>query len=420
MTDSTTPRRTPGTNPPRRRFGQRLLGGAGALAAGLSARVAIAQKKYGPGASDTEIRIGQTMPYSGPLSMLGVLGRSANAYFEKLNADGGINGRRVKLLSLDDGYNPAKTVEQTRRLVENDEVLLIFQTIGTPTNTAIHRYLNTRKVPQLLIMSGANKWNDPRSNPWTLSGMASYNTEARLYTRHMLATVAEPRIAVLAQNDDFGRDYMSGLREILGERARTLIVAEASYEVTDPTIDSQVLQLKTSGANVFMNFANGKFTSQAIRRAGELGWKPQMYLPVGASSIAAILQPAGVERAIGAITLANQKNPMDPQWRDDAGMKDYFEFMKRWAPGLDANDSLNVSGYSSAMIMADILKRCGDDLTRENVMRQALAMNEFSTPVMLPGVGLSTSPTDHEIYGALRLQRFDGKSWVPFGNAMKR
>lgn len=403
----------------RRRLVQAAAGGT-ALALGLPALPVRANKQYGPGASDTEIRIGQTMPYSGPLSMLGVLGRSATSYFEKVNAEGGVNGRRIKLLSLDDGYNPARTVEQTRRLVENEEVLLIFQTIGTPTNTAIHRYLNGRKVPQLLIMSGANKWNDPKNSPWTLSGMASYNTEARLYTRHMLATVNEPRIAVLSQNDDFGRDYLSGLREVLGDRARALIIAESTYEVTDPTIDSQVLQLKSSGANVFMNFTNGKFTSQAIRRAGELGWKPQMYLPVGASSIAAILQPAGLDKAIGAITLANQKNPLDPQWRDDAGMKAYAEFMKRYGTGLDANDSLNVSGYSSAMILVDILRRCGDDLTRENVMRQALSMKEFTTPVMLPGVALTTSPSDYEIYGALRLQRFDGKSWVPFGDAMKR
>lgn len=403
----------------RRRLVQAAAGGT-ALALGLPALPVRANKQYGPGASDTEIRIGQTMPYSGPLSMLGVLGRSATSYFEKVNAEGGVNGRRIKLLSLDDGYNPARTVEQTRRLVENEEVLLIFQTIGTPTNTAIHRYLNGRKVPQLLIMSGANKWNDPKNSPWTLSGMASYNTEARLYTRHMLATVNEPRIAVLSQNDDFGRDYLSGLREVLGDRARALIIAESTYEVTDPTIDSQVLQLKSSGANVFMNFTNGKFTSQAIRRAGELGWKPQMYLPVGASSIAAILQPAGLDKAIGAITLANQKNPLDPQWRDDPGMKAYAEFMKRYGTGLDANDSLNVSGYSSAMILVDILRRCGDDLTRENVMRQALSMKEFTTPVMLPGVALTTSPSDYEIYGALRLQRFDGKSWVPFGDAMKR
>ncbi len=379
-----------------------------------------AQKRYGPGVTDTEIRIGQTMPFSGPLSMLASLGKSSAAYFDKLNAEGGINGRRVKLLAFDDAYSPPRTVEGTRRLVEQEEVLLIFLTIGTPTNIAIHRYLNDRKVPQLLIMSGANRWNDPKQAPWTLSGMVSYHLEARWYAQHALATVREPRIAVLAQNDDFGRDYGAGLRAGLGERAKTAIVAEATYESTDATVDSQILKLRDSGANVLMNFSNGKFTAQSLRRAGELGWKPQVYLPVGASSIASILRPAGVENAVGAITLANVKNPLDPLWKDDPGMLEYHTFMKRWAPGLDANDSLNVSGYSNAILLAHILRQCGDDLSRENVMRQALSLKGFRTPVLLPEVVLDTSPDDHELYGAVRLQRFDGQSWVPFGEPMKR
>ena len=337
-----------------------------------------------------------------------------------LNTEGGINGRKVKFLSLDDGYNPSKTLEQTRRLVEQDEVLLIFNNVGTPTNAAIHQYLNSRKVPQLLVMSGANRWNDPKRFPWTLGGMLSYEAEARMYARHLLANVKEPRIAVLSQNDDFGRDFLKGLKTELGDRAKTMVVAEATYEVTDPTVDSQMVALKASNANVFMNFSNGKFTSQSLRRAGEVGWNPQVYLPVGSTSIASILRPAGVERAIGAITISNTKNPLDPQWLNDTGMKDYRAFMKRHAPGLDSDDSLNVSGYSMAMLLADVLRRCGDDLTRENVMRQMLSLRNFSTPVLLPGVTMTTGADDYELYGAVKLQRFDGKSWVPFGEPVAR
>ena len=379
-----------------------------------------AQKRYGPGVTDTEILVGQTMPYSGPISMLGTMGKVAGAYFEKVNAEGGVNGRRIKLLSLDDGYSPTKTVEQTRRLVEQDEVLLIFNNVGTPTNVAIHQYLNSRKVPQLLIMTGANRWNDPKRFPWTLGGMLSYEAEARMYTKHLLANVKEPRIAVLSQNDDFGRDFLKGLKGELGERAKTMIVAEATYETTDPTVDSQMIQLKASNANVFMNFSNGKFTVQSLRRSGELGWVPQVYLPVGSTSIASILRPAGVERALGAITISNTKNPLDPQWRDDPGMKDFQAFMKRYAPTLDAEDSLNISGYSMSMILVEVLRRCGDDLTRENVMRQMQSLKDFSTPVLLPGVTMTTGADDYELYGAIRLQRFDGKSWVPFGGPISR
>ena len=381
---------------------------------------AAAQKRYDPGATDTEIRIGQTMPYSGPVSMLGTIGKATAAYFEKVNAEGGINGRKLKLISLDDGYSPPRTVEGTRRLVEDDEVLLIFGNVGTATNLAIHRYLNTRKVPQLLILSGANRWNDPRNFPYTLSGMLSYQAEARMYARHMLATVKEPKIAVLSQNDDFGRDFVAGLKAQLGERAKTLIVAETTYEATDPTVDSQMVMLKSSGANVFFNFSNGKFTVQSLRRLGELNWTPQVYLPVGSTSIASILKPAGVERAVGAVTLANMKNPLDPQWRDDAGIKAYYEFMKRWAPALDPEDSLNVNAYSMSITLAEVLRRCGNELTRENVMRHILGLKDFATPVMLPGVAITTAPDDYEIYGAIRLQRFDGKSWVPFGDPMQR
>jgi len=386
---------------------------------GLSAARAQNKPRYDPGASDQEIRIGQTMPYSGPLSMLGTMGKAAAAYFDKVNAEGGVNGRRLRLISLDDGYSPSRTIEQTRRLVEGDEVLLIFNNVGTATNLAIHRYLNDRKVPQLLIMSGANRWNDPKRFPWTMSGMLSYEAEARLYARHMLAHVREPRIAVLSQNDDFGRDFVKGMEGVLGERARALIVARATYESTDPTVESQLLQLKASGANVFFNFSNGKFTVQSIKRAGELGWSPQIYLPSGSSSIASILRPAGPERAVGAITVSSHKNPLDPQFQNDPALKDYFEFMKRHAPGLDAQDSLNVTAYSMSQVLVEVLQRCGNDLTRANVMRQMQGLKDYSTPVMLSGVSLTTGADDYEIYGSARLQRFDGKSWVPFGDPLK-
>ena len=379
-----------------------------------------AQKQYGPGVTDSEIKIGQTMPYSGPVSMLGTLGRAAAAYFEKVNAEGGINGRKLKLLSLDDGYSPPRTVEQTRRLVEQDEVLLIFQTIGTPTNTAIHKYLNAKKVPQLLITTGASKWADPKNYPWTMSGMPSYGTEGRVYARHILKTMPNAKIALLVQNDDFGRDYVDGIRAGLGERAKVMIVAEATYEHTDATVDSQVLSLKASGADALFLLANGKFVSQAIRKSHELGWKPQIFLPLGSSSIASILKPAGVERAVGAITAAYGKNPSDPQWANDPGVKEYFEFMKKYQPGADPLDQLNSGGYSAARTLAHILKVCGDNLTRENVMRQALSLKDFTVPTFLPGIALNTSPTDYEPFQQLRLQRFDGTSWVPFGDVLTR
>lgn len=381
---------------------------------GLSS-AAWAQKKYDPGANDSEIRIGQTLPYSGPVSMLGNVGKVSAAYLDMVNAQGGINGRKIKLISLDDGYSPVKTMEQTRKLVEGEEVLFMFGSVGTATNQVVHKYLNQKKIPQLLILSGANKWNDPANYPWTLSGMFSYEAEARIYVKHMLAHVKDPKIAILSQNDEFGRDFLKGLRAALGDKAASMIVAQASYESTDPTVDSQMISLKASGANVLMSFSNGKFTSQSIRKAAELGWKPQLYIPLGASSIASILQPAGLDNATGAITIANQKNPLDPQWRDDPGMKEYKDFMKRWAPGLDSNESLNLSGITLTRLILDVLRKCGDDLTRENVLRQMLSLKDYSNNLMLPGVSITTGTQDYELYSSTRLQRFNGQSWVPFG-----
>jgi branched-chain amino acid transport system substrate-binding protein len=392
---------------------RRMLTG-GALVAPFAATGAGAQARALPGVSDTEIRIGQTQPYSGPLSMLGsTLGRTAQAYFEMVNASGGINGRKVTLISLDDAYSPPRTFEQTRRLVESDDVLLIFNTVGTNTNQTIHRYLNSRKVPHLLILTGANRWNDPKNFPWTVSGMFSYEAEARTYTRHMLASVQNPRIAILSQNDDSGRDFVRGVKQALGDRARQVIAGEATYEPTDPTIDSQMVALKASGANVLMNFAFGKFAVQSIQRARDIGWRPQMYIASGSSSIAAILRPAGLENSVGAMTIANVKNPLDPQWDNDQGMKDYFAFMARHAPLLDAKDALNVTAYSLSIVLAEVLRRSGNDLSRDNVMAQMRGLRGYVTPVLLPGIAITVAPDTHELYESMRLQRFDGQSWVP-------
>jgi len=384
-----------------------------AIAALLLAGAAAAQT---PGVTRDEIRLGQTMPYSGNASAYGVVGRAMVAYFEKVNREGGIGGRKVRLISLDDGYAPPKTVEQTRRLVEQDNVLLVFGTLGTPTNTAIHRYLNQKRVPHLFITSGADKWADPKRFPWTMPGMASYQTEGRVYGRYLRATRPGAKVALLYQNDDFGKDYAAGFRHGLAEAAKQMIVAEATYEVTDPTIDSQILALKASGADAFFSVTLGKFSSQAIARAYESGWRPRdFFVPTSSTSIKAILAPAGLERAVGLITSSVVKSVADPQWKDDAGMRDYLAFLKDYLPGQDPNDTSMVTGYNSGMIMAHVLRRSGDDLSRENVLRQAAAIRELALPMLLPGVTVSTGPDDYLPYQTLRLQRFDGSSWKLFG-----
>ena len=392
----------------------------GALAAMAASSALRAQKKYGPGVSDSEIKIGSTMPFSGPVSILGTLGKAAQAYVSKINAEGGVNGRKIRLLQYDDGYNPGKALELTRKLVEQDEVLFIYQTVGTATNNAIHRYLNGRKVPQLLIFSGANKWADSVNGQWTLSGMPSYNVEGRIHARWILQNMPDAKIAVLMQNDDFGRDYLAGIRDGLGERAKTMIVAEQTYETTDPTVDSQVVSLKASGANALFSLSNGKFTVQSIRKAHDIGWKPQIFLPLGSASLTSIIRPAGPEKAIGAITAAYNKGAADPQWDKDPGIVALREFTKQWMPEGDPNDQLVAGGYSSAQILIQILKQCGDDLTRENIMKQALSLRGFATPTMLPGLSLNSSPTDYELYAQLKLQRFNGTSWVPFGEVISK
>jgi branched-chain amino acid transport system substrate-binding protein len=372
------------------------------------------------GVTADEILIGQTMPYSGPLSGYSVLGKVTQAYFEKVNAEGGINGRKLKLLSLDDAYSPPKTVEQTRRLVEQDEVLMIFGSLGTPTNSAVHRYLNGKKVPHLFITTGATKWADPKNFPWTMAGMASYHSEGIIYAKHVLRTKPDAKIAILSQNDDFGRDYVSAFKRGLGDKAASMIVAEAVYEVTQPTIDSQLATLKASGANVFYGVAIGKFGSQMIRRSAEMGFKPDLFIvPTSVTSIATILKPAGLDNATGLISSAYQKNINDPQWADDADMKEYFAFMKQYMPGADAHDTTYSAGYIGSSLLAHVLRACGNDLSRANVLKKATSLNNVPLPLLLPGVAVTTGPDDYLLFQQLRMQRFDGKSWIGFGDLIE-
>lgn len=394
---------------------QFVLGAAGLF---LTAP-ALAQKNQGPGVTDKEITLGQTMPYSGPLSVLSGVGKGQAAYFKSLNEEqGGVNKRRINLISLDDSYSPPKTMEGTRQLVERDNVLAIVNTLGTPTNRAIHRYLNQKKVPQLLILSGASAWNDPANYPWTMMGMVAYTTEGSVYARHMLAEAPNARIALLRQNDDFGKDYVEGFRHALGAKA-SQIVAEVTYESTDPTVDSQVIQLRASNADVFFIVATGKHATQAMRKAHELGWRPQVYLPAGSSSVPGVLRPAGAEAATGVVTVANAKSPGDPAWDGDAGMQAYFAWAKKWAPELNPHDSFVSAGYTYGIIVAHLLRECGDQVSRENLMRQAASMKGFATPLTLPGVTLDTSPTDYLPYQTLRLQQFNGTSYKLIGDVIR-
>ena len=377
-----------------------------------------AQKKYDPGASDTEIRIGQTMPYSGPASAYGAIGKVEAAYFRKINDEGGINGRKIKFISVDDGYSPPKTVEMTRRLVEQDEVLLLFQSLGTAANTAIHKYVNTKKVPHLFVATGATKWGDPKNFPWTMGWQPTYQTEARIYAKDILANHPNAKIAVLYQNDDYGKDYLKGLKEGLGDKAAKLIVKEASYEITDPTIDSQLVSLKGSGADVFVNITTPKFASLAIRKVHDLGWKPVHYLNVVSNSIGAVLAPAGFEKAVGVITSSYLKTADDPQWANDPAMKDFLAFLKKYLPEAEPADGLNVYGYSVAQTLVHVLKQCGDNLTRENVMKQAASLKNLELPLATPGVRINTGSQDYYPIESLQLARFDGKRWVPYGKVI--
>ena len=391
------------------------------LLAGLALAFAfspvLAQKKYDPGASDTEIRFGQSVPYSGPLSSYGTLGKTQLAYFKKVNDEGGVNGRKLVLTSIDDAYSPPRTVEATRRLVEQDESLFIYGTIGTPTNTAIHRYLNAKKVPQLLLSSGGAKWNDPKHFPWSMAGIPSYVTEGKIYAQHILKTKPNAKIAVLYQNDDFGKDYYSGIKQGLSDKGN-MIVIDASYEASDPTVDSQMVTLKSSGADVFINIASPKFAASAIRKAADLGWKPTQYLVQISSSVGSVLKPAGFDKATGILTVMYLKEPLDKQWAEDAGMKRYLAFMKKYYPDGDLSDGMNVLAANSAQMLVQILKQCGDDLTRENIMRQAANLKDLQTDLLLPGIKVNTSPPAFDLLEQTQLERFDGTQWVRIGDLL--
>lgn len=390
------------------------LAAVAALSLVSTSAVLAADKKYDPGASDTEIKIGQTMPYSGPASAYGTQGRAEAAYWKMINSQGGINGRKITLLSMDDGYSPPKTVEQTRKLVEQDEILANIGSLGTPTNSSIQKYLNGKKIPHLLISTGASKWNDPKEFPWTTPFYPPYAQEAKIYAKYILKELPNAKIGVIYQNDDFGKDYLRGFKEGLGEKAG-LIVKELSYEVTDPTIDSQIVNLKASGADVLMTITTPKFGAQAIRKVADLGWKPTHFIVSVASSIGGVLEPAGLEASTGLMTALATKVVGDPAWDTDKGVQDYLAFMKQWYPEGNPIDGSNQIGYLSAQFTAIILKNCGDVLTRENLLKQATNLSKVSLPLLLPGITVSVSPTDYSTFDTFKLAKFDGKTWKFFG-----
>jgi branched-chain amino acid transport system substrate-binding protein len=386
---------------------------AGIAAAAISLSAA-AQKKYDTGATDTEIKIGDTKPYSGPASAYGTIGKAISAYFDKLNAEGGINGRKIKFISLDDGYNPAKTVEQVRKLVEEEEVLFVFNPLGTPSNTAIQKYMNQKKVPQLFVATGATKWGNPKEFPWTMGWQPNYQTEGKIYAAHILETKPNAKIGVLYQNDDYGKDYLKGFEDGLGDKAKTMIVSKVSYEVTDPTVDSQMVTLKGSGADTFFNITTPKFAAQAIKKAADIGWKPVHYLNNVSASVGSVLTPAGLDNSKDIITTQYGKDPTDPQWDNDKGMQDWKAWMAKYFPSGDVKDASNVYGYAVAMTVAQVLKQCGDNLTRENVMKQAANL-DMMLPTSLPGINVKTGPNDFYPIEREQLARFDGKTWKLFG-----
>ena len=385
----------------------------------MAAGSALAQKKYDVGADDKEIKLGHINPYSGPASAYGAIGKSIGAYFDKINAEGGINGRKVKFITLDDGYNPAKTVEQTRKLVEQEEVLLIFQPLGTPPNSAIHKYMNDKKVPHLFVATGATKWGDPKNFPWTMGYQPNYQSESKVFAAHIMETKPNAKIGILYQNDDYGKDYLKGFEDGLGEKGKTMIVSKLTYEVTDPTVDSQMVSLKASGADTFFNITTPKFAAQAIKKAAELGWKPVHYLNSVSSSVGSVLTPAGLEASIGIYTANYIKDPTDPQFQKGKEWDDWVAYMKKYHPTGAMNDNFNVYGYTVAQLMVHVLKQAGDDLTRANVMKQAANL-DLTLPMLLPGVNIKTGPDDFFPIEREQLGRFDGKTWVLFGKVYGR
>ena len=388
-----------------------------AVALVFSSNLAFAQKKYDPGASDTEIKIGNIMPYSGPASAYAVIGKTQQAYFNKINAEGGINGRKIKFISYDDGYSPPKAVEQVRKLVESDEVLVVFNPLGTPSNTAIQKYLNAKKVPQLFVATGATKWNDPKNFPWTMGWQPSYQSEAHIYAKYLMKEKPDGKIAILYQNDDFGKDYLKGLKDGLGPKD-SMIIAEESYETAEPSIDNHIVKLKASGADVFISITTPKFAAQAIKKLAEIDWHPVHIVSNVSASVGGVIKPAGFENAQGILSAAYAKDGADPQWDNDPGMKRFFEFLAKYYPDGNRLDGSTVYGYGVAQTMVKVLQMCGDDLTRANVMKQAASLKDFEPDTLLPGIKINTSPTDFAPIEQLQMMRFKGEKWDLFGDIM--
>ncbi|MCP3403917.1 ABC transporter substrate-binding protein [Bradyrhizobium sp. CCGB20] len=397
------------------RNGMLHLATATALTLALSVSAANAQKKYDPGASDTEIKVGQTMPFSGPASAYSSIGKTQAAYFKMVNDQGGINGRKINLIQYDDAYSPPKAVEQIRKLVESDEVLLTFQIIGTPVNAAVQKYLNAKKVPQLFAATGASRFTDPKNFPWTMGYNPNYFVEGRIYGQYILKEHPNAKIGVLYQNDDLGKDYLNGIKAGLGDKAAKMIVTEASYEVSDPTVDSQILKIKDAGADLFFSASTPKQAAQAIKKIAEMGWHPVQIVDINATSVGAVLKPAGLDAAKGLISVNYGKEPLDPTWKDDAGLKRYFDFMAKYYPDGDKDSNFNTYGYGTAQLLVHVLKQCGDDLTRENVMKQAASLKDVTSDIALPGIKANTSATDYRVNKQLQMMKFNGERWELFG-----
>jgi branched-chain amino acid transport system substrate-binding protein len=377
---------------------------------------ALAQKKYDSGASDTEIKIGNIMPYSGPASAYGVIGKTEAAYFNKINAEGGINGRKINFITYDDGYSPPKAVEQARKLVESDEVLVVFNPLGTPSNSAIEKYMNSKKVPQLFVATGATKWNEPKEFPWTMGWQPSYQSEARIYAKYLLKEKPDAKIAVFYQNDDFGKDYLKGLKDGLGAKAASMIIAEEGYETSEPSIDNHIVKLKASGADVFISITTPKFAAQAIKKLAEMNWTPLHIVSNVSASVGGVIKPAGFENAQGILSAAYAKDGADAQWNNDPGMKKFYEFLAKYDADANKLDGSVVYGYGAAQTMVKVLEMCGDNLTHENVMKQAASLKNFTPDTLLPGVTINTSATDFAPIKQLQMMRFKGEKWELFGD----
>jgi branched-chain amino acid transport system substrate-binding protein len=382
----------------------------------LATQGALAQKKYDTGATDTEIKIGNVEAYSGPASAYGVIGKTEDAYFKMINDAGGVNGRKINFISYDDGYSPPKTVEQVRKLIESDEVFLIFNALGTPTQTAVQKYQNTKKVPQLFVATGASKWNDPKDFPWTMGFQPSYRVEARIFAKYILKAKPGAKVAVFYQNDDFGKDYVNGLKDVFGDKASSIIVAEESYETTEPSIDSHIVKLKGTGADTLVNISTPKFAAQTIKKMAELEWKPMHLMTDVSISIGAVMKPAGLEASEGVLSAGYLKDASDPQWANDEGMKKFMVFVDKYMPGANVADTNLVYGYAAAQTMVQVLKQAGDDLTRENVMKQAASLKDFAPDTALPGIKINTSATDFAPIEQLKMMQFKGGKWELFGD----